>query len=102
MSANEQVVIMPQTWAAIKSEFPGPGNASLREEIYATARRSGSVICLARRIALTACGRASLEEVDAMARREYAERGYSRVYVGEGDPDRYGTSEVVAYLDQPH
>ncbi len=104
MTQTNRVVIidgsvLPRTWAAIVSEFPGKGNAGLRAELRASAAR-GSVLGLRKRIALTAGGVASLEAVQAVLAEEYRERGFDAVYVGVADPSVYGHGKTAAYLDQ--
>lgn len=49
---------------AIRSEFPGKSNAGLRAELRLAAQ-SGSVMGLARRVALTTSGRIGLQVVQA-------------------------------------
>ena len=54
----------PTVESVIRAEFPGKSNAGLRAELRAAAE-SGSVMGLARRIALTGSGQRSLEAVQA-------------------------------------
>ena len=88
-------ISLPETLAAIVREFPGRDNAGLRKTLRAAALAGLPLGNLAHSIALTACGRAALDEVSRVHRAEWTRKGYDRCYTG---PDEWNTP--TAYLDQ--
>lgn len=90
-----RLIHLPKTEAAIRAEFPGRSNAGLRADLRIAAKY-GSVRGLSRSVALTACGNASLDEVQSVLSAEYAVCGYGRFFVGEDE-----SGEIVAFIDQP-
>ncbi len=95
-NATREIVCLPKTHAAIKAEFPGCDNQQLRNKLWKAALTGVAMGSIAGSVALTACGKASLEAVAATCQQEWTDRGYDRVHTG---PDEDGV--MVAYLDQP-
>ena len=87
---------LPLTYAEIRRQF----SDRLRGRVWESAKRGG-VSHLARQIALTASGRASLDAVESVLSAEWTAAGFAGCYTGEADPSVYGSGQVAAYLDQP-
>lgn len=91
---------LPKTDAAIRAEFPGKANAGLRKKLRDSAY--GGSVSSCSDVALTASGRASLDEVHRVHREEMRSLG---LVDSEGCPkyqsdhDEHG--RTVFFLDQP-
>jgi hypothetical protein len=87
---------LPKTWKVILREF---ANKSLRSAVWEAAKR-GSVLHVARRIALT--DKSGLNKVESVLVAEWAAAGFDKFHIGDADPSIYGEGQVAAYLDQPY
>lgn len=52
-----------KVWQTIKREFPGASNRKLRDRIFTLAQETGQVMLLAKSVAFTAQGKASLRAI---------------------------------------